>query len=504
MSKNSGTTFTYTRSERGSLAGDVLIVPVLAKPKPPMELLTRVDKLTKGAASELVDVGALREELGHLSQTTRDTGCHRVVLVSLGTTDDIDAHAIRKAAASAGRWLLREQLTRVVLWLDGLAATPTEHAAAEWALGWSLAGFRFEDHRTPEEKRPARIRVQVRDGGSGYAQRVLPDMKRAVTLGDAINYTRRLAHQPANIINPQTLASEARSLARNTKIKCTVLSAPRLKQLKMNGLLAVGQGAEHPSCLIQLEYRGAPNARTTTVLAGKAITFDTGGYSIKPSAGLEGLKFDKTGGATVMGVIKAAADLKLRCNVIGLVATAENAVSHKAYRPGDILPMMSGKTVEVISTDAEGRLILADTLWYAQTKLKPTVLIDVATLTGGVNIALGKMAAGLMGNDDALAADLGEAGRRTHERLWRLPLWDDYRDLIKSTEADIKNSAGKRDAHCIVGGMFLKEFVKDNTPWAHVDIAAVATRDDNNDVTGKGATGFGVRLLTEFLRLRGA
>jgi len=163
---------------------------------------------------------------------------------------------------------------------------------------------------------------------------------------------------------------------------------------------------------------------------------------------------------------------------------------------------MSGKTVEVISTDAEGRLMLADALWYAQEKLRPTALIDIATLTGGGGIALGNVAAGILSNDDTLAGELGEAGRRVHERLWRLPLWDDYKELIKSTEADVRNSAGKRDAHCIVGGMFLKEFIRDNTPWAHLDIAAVAHLDNGKGPTGKGATGFGVRLLVEFLRRR--
>ena len=236
------------------------------------------------------------------------------------------------------------------------------------------------------------------------------------------------------------------------------------------------------------------------MLVGKAITFDTGGYSIKPAAGLEGLKYDKCGGMTVMGVMKAAATLRLKCNLVGLIAAAENAISEKAYRPGDIIKMASGKTVEVISTDAEGRLVLADALWYAQKYFKPTALINVATLTGGVRAALGTAAAGLMSNNDDLAAELGESGRVTNERLWRLPLWDDYRELIRGTDSDIKNSAGKRDAHCIVGGIFLKEFVKDDVPWAHLDIANVATSDNGE----KGATGFGVRLIVDYLKRRSA
>jgi leucyl aminopeptidase len=262
-------------------------------------------------------------------------------------------------------------------------------------------------------------------------------------------------------------------------------------------MIAVGRGAEHKPRLVRLDYRGAPRARTNTVLVGKAITFDTGGYSLKPGAGLETMKFDKCGGTTVLGVMKAAAALKLPCNLVGLIGVAENAVSQEAYRPGDILTMASGKTVEVISTDAEGRLVLADALWYAQKHCKPTAMIDIATLTGGVVTALGKVAAGLMSNDDDLSAELGESGRRTHERLWRLPLWDEYRELIKGQDSDLKNSTTKRHAHPIVGGMFLKEFVDDSVPWAHLDIAGPATDDSD-----KEATGFGVRLLVDYLQRR--
>jgi len=499
-----GTAYGFVSGGAGPLAGDVLLVPLLAKPQPPMELVTRVDRLCGDAVSELVSVKAVREDVGHLVHTTRRGACRRVLIISLGEAQKLTPHEIRRAGASAARWLSAEGLKSATLWIDGLATTRVDHAAGEWAMGMALAGFRFAEYKEADEKVPAKVRVHIRSSESGHVARAMREIRAALTLATAVNYTRRLAHQPANVINPQSLASEARALGRGSKLKCTVLNTQRLKQLGLNGLIAVGQGARYPACLIQVEYRGVPRSRARTVLVGKAITFDTGGYCIKPSSGLEGMKFDKCGGVTVLGVLKAAADLKLKCNLTGLVAAAENAVSDKAYLPGDILKMMSGKTVEVINTDAEGRLVLADALWYAQQKLKPTALIDVATLTGGVGVSLGKVAAGVMGNDDSLVADLGEAGRRTHERLWRLPLWDDYRSLIKSTEADVRNSAGKRDAHAIVGGMFLKEFVKEDVPWVHLDIAAVSTDENGEGPSGKGATGFGVRLLVEFLRLRGA
>lgn len=499
--KTNGTEFSFASGARGMPGDDVLVVPLVTKPQPPMELVARVDRLCDDAVSELLAVQKHTDKIGHLTQSTRGGGCRRVLLVSLGEADKLDAHELRKAAGSAARWLIGEHIARATLWIDGLVTTRIEQAAAEWALGMALAGFRFQ-HYKENDKAPASIRVQLRASEGAYVQQALAAVRESLKLAEAVNYTRALAHEPANSINPATLATEARKLARSRNLKCTVFTAERLRQMKMNGLLAVGVGADPPPCLIQLEYRGAPRARTQIVLVGKAITFDTGGYSIKPSAGLEAMKFDKCGGMAVLGVLRAVCDLKLKCNVVGLIAAAENAISDRAYRPGDILTMMSGKTVEVISTDAEGRLVLADALWYAQTRLKPTALIDLATLTGGVNVALGKAAAGLMSTDDNLAADLGEAGRRTHERLWRLPLWDDYRELIKSSEADIKNSASKRDAHAIVGGMFLKEFVKDNTPWAHLDIASVAFYESNSGPHPKGATGFGVRLLVEYLRMR--
>lgn len=503
MSTN-GTRFEFKRGDKGAPTGDVLLVPLVARPQPPMELVARADKLCDSRLSELLAVKALREEVGQLSHTTHSGRCPRVVVISLGAADKLTAHHIRNAAATAARWLTAEKIRAATLWIDGLATAGIDEATAQWCLGMALAGYRFDGYKQNDDPPPAKVQIQVRASGPGHVGRVMPHIKETHAIADAVNYARQLAHEPANVINPTTLAREARSLAKSDRLTCTILNVQRLKQLHAGGLLAVGQGAAEPPCLIQLAYRGAPGVRVNTVLVGKGITFDTGGYSIKPRAGMEDMKFDMCGGATVLGVMKAVASLKLKCNVIGLVAAAENAVSDRAYRPGDIIRLASGKTVEVTNTDAEGRLVLADALWYAQEKLKPTSLIDVATLTGGVGIALGTAAAGIMSNHDELAADLGEAGRRTHERLWRLPLWDEYRDLLKSNEADIKNAGGKRDAHCIQGGMFLKEFIREKTPWAHLDIAGVAYTDNGKGPTGKGATGFGVRLLLEFLRLRGA
>ena len=493
---NNGTTFDFSGGTRTG-GGNVLIVPLAAKPKPPMQLLSQVDAYCDDAVSELVDVGAVGKEVGYISHTTRGGLFRRIVVVSLGEAARLKGDKIRKAASAAAQWLIDEKIKNATLWIDGLLGNRVEWPVSEWALGMALAGFRFGEHKSQENGAPEKIRIRVASDDKAYITAKMPRIREAVILADAVNYARLVSHQPANFINPVTLASEARRLAQQHKLKCTVLDFAQLKRLGMGGLVAVGQGAAQKPCLIRLEYRGAPRVRPTTVLVGKAITFDTGGYSIKPSGGLESMKFDKCGGAAVLGIMKAVATLKLPCNLVGLVAAAENAVSRDAYRPGDILKMANGKTVEVISTDAEGRLVLADALWYAQKHCKPTALIDFATLTGGVVTALGKVAAGLMANDDAISAELGESGRRTHERLWRLPLWDDYRELIKGYDSDIRNSSGKRQAHPIVGGMFLKEFVDDGVPWAHIDIAGPATDDSERQ-----ATGFGVRLIVDYLQRR--
>jgi leucyl aminopeptidase len=263
-------------------------------------------------------------------------------------------------------------------------------------------------------------------------------------------------------------------------------------------LLSVGKGSRTPSRLIVLEYPGkVPEANTDpVVLVGKAITFDTGGYSIKDTSGIQGMKYDKCGGLAVIATLWAAAQLKLKTPLIGLIPAAENMISSEAYRPDDILTSLSGKTIEVLSTDAEGRLVLADALTYAQRMFKPRAVIDLATLTGGVVVALGHIRAGMMANDDRLAGQLLSAGEAAYERLWRLPLDEEYFELIKGDEADIKNSGGREGAP-IFGGIFLKQFVDDQVPWAHLDIAGMASPSKDLPYCPQGATGSGVRLLLE-------
>jgi leucyl aminopeptidase len=490
----SGTVIEFSTAKAATQKA-VLIVPLNTKPEPAMELVAHVDKLCDDAVSEMIDSGALQDDVGALAHSTRSGRFRRILAVSLGDHGTGEARHIRSAAAQATRWLISQGIESAVLWLDGLASCGVDNASYEWAGAMTVAGYRFEQLKKPDPKAPAKLKVTLQSHRSQLATRELPAMKEAIKLGLGVNYTRQLAMQPGNLINPKTLAAEAKRLATEHKLKYTLIDQAKAKQLKMGGLIGVGQGAEHKGCLIRLEYKGAPRARQHTVFVGKAITFDTGGYNLKPTTGIGSMKYDKTGGCTVMGIIKTAALLKLKCNITALIATAENMVSDEAYRPGDILTMANGKTVEITNTDAEGRMVLADALWYAQKHCKPTAVIDLATLTGGVVITFGSVCAGLMGNDDNLLAEIEECGRRTHERVWRLPLWDDFRDLMKGTDSDLVNSSSKRDAHCIQGGIFLKEFVEDDTPWAHVDIAGTATSDNG----GKSASGYGVRLFIDYL-----
>lgn len=491
---NNGTQFEFIAGAK-TAAADVLIVPLASKPRPPLQLISKVDRLCDGAVNELVGVDALREKVGSVGHTTRAGGYRRVITVSLGDDAELTPAKLRDAAAAAVRWMQSNKVKSAALWIDALLSCNFDNPVTEWSTGMDLAGFRFDELRKPEDKAPAKIKVALLASEAAHVTRSLGEIRAAAPLADAVNYARRLAHLPPNLLNPTTMADEARRLARQHKLKCTVIDAKQAAKMGMGGLLAVGMASEHKPCLIRLDYSGAGASRNTTVVIGKTVTFDTGGISIKPAAGMESMKFDKCGGCTVMGLMKAVATLKLKVNVVGILAAAENAISDEAYRPGDIITMMSGKTVEITNTDAEGRLVLADALWYAQQHCKPTTMINLATLTGGVVTALGKCAAGLMANSEALSETLIECGRRTDERLWPLPLWDDYRDLIKSSDADIKNSAGKRYAHPIVGGMFLKEFVDKGIPWAHLDIAGTATTEDE-----RAATGFGVRLLVDYLR----
>jgi leucyl aminopeptidase len=421
------------------------------------------------------------------------------VLVSLGKASHYSLEMVRRAGGRLGAWLVDSGSSALAVDLPALEAFPAPHATADQVAqalfeGIKLGAYQFNQYK----KDPEPIREFTVTALSSQPAVTQALLERVEKLTNAILFARDLSHQPANVINPITLAEQAQLMAAQFGLKVRVLDDKELAQLGAGAILAVGQGSQTPSRLIVLEYPGTQPELKPVVLVGKAITFDTGGYSLKSTDGMVSMKYDKCGGADVLATLQAAAALRLKTPLIGIVGAAENMISGGSYRPDDIIKTLNGKTVEIVSTDAEGRLVLADALAYAQKEYQPRAIIDLATLTGGVVNALGHVRAGLMSNNDALAETLSRCGDRTFERLWRMPLDEEFSKKMKGVDADLRNSGG-REGHCILGGAFLKEFVSDDVPWAHLDIAGMADLDHDLPYSPKGATGFGIRLLIDYL-----
>jgi len=439
------------------------------------------------------DVG----EISSLRSESDASGDRQVAVVSLGQKEKVSRETLRRAGGAVASWLIKKSAGEAGIDLASLRDLNIERPEIFLAEGIGLGAYRFERYKSSQ---PAKPPIQVSFLTGGEPAGLDEALEKVQVITSAVNLAREWGHEPANVINPLSLAERAQEVAGQSGLKCTVLDDTELDRMGAGALLSVGKGSRTPSRLIVLEYPGqAPEANTDpVVLVGKAITFDTGGYSIKDTSGIQGMKYDKCGGLVVIATLWAAAQLKLKTPLVGLIPAAENMISSEAYRPDDILTSLSGKTIEVLSTDAEGRLVLADALTYAQRMFKPRAVIDLATLTGGVVVALGHIRAGMMANDDRLAGQLLSAGEAAYERLWRLPLDEEYFELIKGDEADIKNSGGREGAP-IFGGIFLKQFVDDQVPWAHLDIAGMASTSKDLPYCPKGATGFGVRLLLEYL-----
>jgi len=321
--------------------------------------------------------------------------------------------------------------------------------------------------------------------------------ERAEKITEAVIRARDINNQPANIMTPQELAETAEKLAKEKKLGCQVLGVPELKKNKMGGILAVGQGSENAPCFVVLEYGKQYQSKGTICLVGKGVTFDTGGISLKPGSRMDEMKYDKSGAVAVISTMALLADLKPAVHVVGLTPLVENNVSNNPQRPGDIISFMNGKTAEILNTDAEGRLILADALVYSA-KYEPDAVVDIATLTGAVVAALGDKASGMLGNNEKLKNQIQKAGEAAGERVWELPLWDEYAEAIKGHHSDLYNIGGPY-AGTITAALFLKEFVPENTPWVHLDVAGTAWAAANKFDCQKGATGMGVRLFTEFV-----
>ncbi len=435
--------------------------------------------------------------LGSICEAFPASGYERVLIVGLGEPEKLDLAALRLAAAAIGRRLAAIKQDAVELSLEapieqgGLDPADAGEALGE---GLGLIAWNCDDYRGKATNSQPRLRLTVSARGGDIER----GLRIGLALADSANYARTLSQQPPNICTPDYLAKEARRLARETGMSCRVIKGAELEKEGLQGIINVGKASEHAPCLIRLEYK--PSGRRANekplVLVGKTMTYDSGGLSIKVGGGMRGMKRDKDGGCAVFGAMHAiATTLKPRRPVVALLSCAENSISDEAYRPDDVITFANGVTVEVTNTDAEGRLVLADALCWACAKEKPSAIIDIATLTGGVVVALGKVYGGMWCEEDELRGRIEAAGEHTGERVWRLPHHNDYREMMRSPIADILNSAPVREAHPIQGAAFLSYFVDAGIPWCHLDIAGVHATDRDQGPFIAGPTGFGARLL---------
>ena len=425
----------------------------------------------------------------------------RVVLAGLGEQSAFDELAAQNLGGSLVAHLNRVGAKRAAMivekWTDGGKAPATAHAA-NIAYGARLRGYRFGKYRTKEkpENQPTLEALTVVVRRPRTAQAAFARLDR---VADGVFFTRNLVSEPGNVIYPASLAAQARTLSK-LGVGVEVLNEARMRELGMGALLAVGQGSSRESRLVVMRWNGAPKVSKSAPIAfvGKGVTFDTGGISIKPASGMEDMKWDMGGAGVVIGLMKALAGRGAKVDVVGVAGLVENMPSGAAQRPGDVVTSMSGQTIEVINTDAEGRLVLADALWYCQSKFKPRLMVDLATLTGAVIVSLGHYQAGLFSNDDEIAERLIAAGKATGEPVWLMPLGERYDKDINSDIADVKNVGKNREAGSIAAAQFLQRFVN-KTPWAHLDIAGMAWSKADTNTVPKGGTGFGVRLLDRFV-----
>lgn len=428
----------------------------------------------------------------------------RIVLAGLGKPDLANVRLFEQLGGNLVAHLNTAGERKATIVIDVGEDTPIDQteAAAHVAFGAQLRSYRFDKYKTKQkpDQKLSLDSLAVATAAVGEAERAFEPLGKTAS---AVFFTRDLVSEPPNVIYPETLAAHAGTLS-DLGVVVEILDEIKMRELGMNALLGVAQGSVRSPRLVIMEWHGSPAAgggdKPSAPLAfvGKGVTFDTGGISIKPAAGMGDMKWDMAGSAVVIGLMQLLAARKAKVNAVGLVGLVENMPSGTAQRPGDIVTSMSGQTIEVLNTDAEGRLVLADALWYCQDRYKPRLMIDLATLTGAVIVALGHHCAGLFSNNDELANQLIETGKAVGEEVWRLPLDESYDREIDSDAADVKNIGGGRAAGSILGAQFIKRFVNE-VPWAHLDIAGMAWSSKDAPTVPKGATAFGVRLLDQFV-----
>ncbi len=456
-----------------------------------------LDKATKGAIKRAMVAAGFNGGPGQSAEILAPSGVglSRVVLIGLGAAGKVTNTGLERQAASAvGKILTRDKSAVLIVDLARKTKLDDGQVAARLGFGVLLGAYRFHQHKTKvkEAAKPKLTKVTIQTDALASARKNFAPLQ---ALSDGVYLARDLVNEPGNVIYPKAFVSKCRKLSQDG-LKVSVLSEKQMHELKMHSLLGVGQGSAKESQLLIMQWNGGKKSEAPIALVGKGVTFDSGGISLKPGGGMEDMKGDMGGAAAVAGTVAALAKRKAKVNVVGVIGLVENMPDADAQRPGDIVKSMSGQTIEIINTDAEGRLVLADALWYTQLKLKPKCMVDLATLTGAILVSLGQEHAGLFSNNDKMAKELKAAGEESGESVWRLPLGVGYDKMIDSQFADMKNTGG-RYGGSITAAQFLQRFTND-LPWVHLDIAGTAWGPKSPVYPGWG-TGYGVRLLNEWI-----
>lgn len=460
-----------------------------------------LDKKCGGAISRALKAGSFEGKAGQFQSVLGCDGlvADRIVIAGLGDEKKLSVRSYQKLGGSLEDYLSKEGVVSAEIQLDAVKASKLSlsEAAAETAYGLRLHSYRFLKYYTKREKEltPSLKSVSLLVKDEKTARQLFAECEK---IADGVDFTRNLVTEPGNVIYPESYAHECSKLEA-LGVKVDVLDEKKMQKLGMGAILGVGQGSARPPRLVVMQWQGGKKTDKPVAFVGKGVTFDTGGISIKPSQNMEDMKYDMAGSATVVGLMHALAGRKAKVNAVGVIGLAENMPDGNSIRPGDVLTSMSGQTIEVLNTDAEGRLVLSDALWYTQDRFKPQFIVDLATLTGAIVVTLGDTRAGLFSNNDELSERLLQAADSTEEKLWRLPLGEEYDKQIDSEIADMRNIGEGRKAGSITAAQFLQRFVND-VPWAHLDIAGVAWDGKGNPGGPKGATGFGVRLLNDLVK----
>jgi leucyl aminopeptidase len=493
-----------TKADFSKCKTDLLVVGMFEKDKGTEKQYSALNNQLDKGISRLVKLGDFKGKLKSTS-LIYDSGkskAERVLLIGLGDRKKFELDNLRQAAASAAAKAVQLKTVKSVFALhQGLdSKIDIQQAGEAIAEGVYFGAYRYDEFVTEnKDARGKKLDVEIPENDGRVIGKLRKGVSNGKIIGDSQSYARTIANRPGNVINPAELAKLAKKLANQTTgLSCTVFNEKQLKQKKMGGVLAVGSGSATPPRFIVLRYnpRSVKGKVPTICLVGKAITFDSGGISIKPSSGMQDMKLDKSGGIAVLGAMRAIAKLKPKAKVYGIIPSAENMPSGTSYRPGDIITTYSGKTVEVQNTDAEGRMVLIDAIHYA-TQQKPDAIVDIATLTGACMVALGKHKAGLMSNDDTLIEQLKKASQMSGEKVWNLPCGEEYLEDMKSKIADLKNIGNRWGGACTAAA-FLGSFAG-KCKWAHIDMAGVDMFDGGKAGQAPGSSGFGVRLLNKFV-----